>query len=190
MSWPYQVCIDRACLLTGSHSAGTTTWTVPFKDTTMDSVILGPDFGALAGTIVTVTGANISGSTTLVTASGNYSAGVAAVGRSYLSRMRLATPKVKDGRGFTVNGVKLWLRELVPVFQDLGSITFRRSLADVTDTEQTIENPGVGLYSSGESRILLNGPFADMSIYVESDDPRPFVLTSMEYLVQATNRDN
>ena len=189
MSWPYQVCIDRATLLTGSHSAGTTTWTVPFKDTTLNSIVLGPDFGALAGTIVTVTGANVSGSNTLVTAAGNYSGGVAAVGRKYNSRIQLARPKIRDGRGFSTNGVNLWIEELNPVFQDVGSVTFRRSMPGVTDTEQTIENTGTGIFPNVEARLLFNGAFDDMTIFVESDSPKPFILTSVEYFVQATNRD-
>lgn len=189
MAWPYQVCIDRATLLTGVHAAGTTTWTVPFKDPTLNRIVLGPDFGALAGTIVTVTGANVSGGNTLVTATGNYSGGVAAIGRSYKSVIRIARPKLRDGRGFATNGVDLWLEEVFPVLQDSGLMTIRRSLAGVTDTEETIGNDTMlGLFNA-EARLLINGPLADMSIFIESESARPFTLTSLEYFVQATNHD-
>ena len=190
MGWPYQVCIDRATLLTGVFASGTTTWTVPYKDTTLDSIVLGPDFGTFAGTVVDVASAVVSGATTLVTATGNYATGVAAVGRSYLSRVRLSTPQLKDGRGFATNGVELWLEEINPVFQDLGSVTFRRSMSGVDDTEQTISEIGFDTFKNAKARLLFNGAMDDTTIYVESTSPKPFVLTSIEYLVQATNRDD
>lgn len=189
MGWPYQVCIDRVTLLTGVHAGGTTTWTVPYKDETLNSVVLGPDFGSLAGTIVTVTGASLSGSTTLVTATGNYSGGVAAVGRTYTSRLRLVRPKLKDNRGIATIGTNLWLEEINPVFQDVGSVTFRRSMSGVTDTEQTIEETSNGIFASAEGNLLFNGAIDDLTIYVESDSPKPFTLCSMEYFVRAINRD-
>lgn len=97
--------IDRRFTVTGSYNSTTriTTWTLPFLDEDCSTVVLGPSFGAKAGYVRSVT-VGTSGGVTVLTCTGDYSAGACWVGRSYEAKLSMPKPYVKDNNNRVVPG--------------------------------------------------------------------------------------
>ncbi len=106
--YPCSVHMDRKLTLTGIHSAGTTTFTLPSSPSvatgsaqlsgfgsTLNKIVLGPAFGANAGNVVAISGYT----TTTVTVAGNYSAGPVVLGRFFYSSATLFRPFIRNAQG-------------------------------------------------------------------------------------------
>lgn len=121
----YNIPIDRKFSIIGVHNAGadTTTWTLPFVDTTIDEVILGPAWDAddpgdpdtpqrLAGMRFTLPELTvvINGNTTEVTVDGQFATNIigddplAFIGRGFNKRVRLSELFFRDQEGIVIQG--------------------------------------------------------------------------------------
>ena len=91
----YPIFLDRQLTLTGSYSSPSTTWTIPFVDATVDTIVLGAAHGTNAGLILTPD-SNVGQA---VKVTGDYSAGTATVGRMFTMTVELSRPFVRDAQG-------------------------------------------------------------------------------------------
>ena len=183
--------IDRRFTVTGSYNAGTktTTWTLPFKDVTINKVILGSSFGSKAGFERVVTNATV-GDVTVLSCAGNY-AGDSFVGRGFNMVVGLTTPYMKDQNNRVIPGV-ITVLGLRTIHKDTGyyevQVTpYRR------ESNTFIFNPvRVGSAIAGDIQIEENGEFyckpmvssKNMDISIKSNSHLPVRLVSGNMLLR------
>jgi hypothetical protein len=186
--------LDRRIEVTGSYDATTriTTWTLPYLDATMDTLILGGDFGSKAGYARTVTVGSSGGFTTLA-CTGDYTDGPCWVGRPYEALLGLPRPFYKDQNGRVIPGA-MTILGLRAVHTDTGyyqvNVTpYRR------ETKTHIFNPvRIGSAILGELTIDADGEFnckpmvstEDMDISISSSSHLPVTVVSGSYGVRFT----
>jgi len=175
----YIVYLDRRVELTGVYSAGVTTWTLPFTDSTLNCIV--PGFTAGAATDgVPVTPTTNTGTT--VTKSGDYSGGVCTIGRTYQSQVLLSKPTVRDGNGVTIIGPRFLIRGLSVFHRRAGSYTVRLDRpspnADVTRSF----TPSSGLTENNGTFIArLPGNPDKEEWYIEDTSAKPMVITGIDW---------
>lgn len=181
MTWPYPVRLDRRVHLTGVHSAGTTTWTLPYTDPNINAIVLGPDFGSSAGTVVTP--ATNSGTT--LTATGNYSAGECAIGVKYTASVTLSRPYLRDQAGRALANAWLTIRKVTAFFYRTGYFKIVASQTGRSDRIKSYTATG-STRASGELEAWHGGNTQDTSHSIQSDSARPFTVNGIQYDLDAT----
>lgn len=173
-SWSYVVHLDRREYLTGVHSLGTTTWTTAQTATGLDAIVLGPAFGGSAGTVLTPA----SASGTSVTATGNYSAGVACIGRLYATTVTLTRPFVRAEDGDPDLDWTLGLQKLTVGYRDSGPFTIRSAPGEGR-SDRTFAFTPTGLTASGEYSAPVFGPANLTTVSIESTNARPLQIAGV-----------
>jgi len=165
------------------HSGGTTTWTLPYTDPGIDAIVLGPAFGSSAGTILTP--ASVVSNT--VTASGNYSAGVAALGRRYTASVVFSRPYVRDQNGRAEADAYITIRKLTAFYTRSGSFNIKSTQTSRAARTKTFE-AALGLRSDGELEAWLNGNTRTIEHFIDSTSPRPFTVNGIQYDLDYSTR--
>jgi hypothetical protein len=104
----FQVHLDRKVALTGTYDAATTltTWTLPYPGSANTQVVLGGSFTNQGGKKLVTSAAT----STTVTASGDFSAGIAYLGDPYSQRYVFSEQFIKDDQGSPLLTSSLQLR--------------------------------------------------------------------------------
>tara|TARA_R110002012_G_scaffold21589_7_gene75243 strand:+ start:3550 stop:5727 length:2178 start_codon:yes stop_codon:yes gene_type:complete len=183
----YHALMDRKVILTGSYDTVTklTTFTLPFSDASMDTVILGDQWGSRVGQVLTST----TTSATTLTVTGDFSTYPVIVGKSYAMSVELSPPFVKNEQNMPVQGT-LQLRTLDILFED--TVTF-----DVTITPRGRE-PKIRRFLSnrygsavfgqphiqeyGKFSVKVKGDSNDTAIVISNSTPFPSTLTNLEFV--------
>ena len=188
--WEYLVHLDNRVNLTGVFvaappAAGTTTWTLTVPDENLDVAVLGPDFGDDAGTVVDLTKVN----STSYTASGDYSAGDAALGRQYVMHLELSRPYVHDRNGAAILDMTLQLLKLVTNHTNTGQYTIRVAQAGRAARDYAFTpRDGSLLDPEGNSQAFLMGRADDTTISIRDESPMPVTISGGEYAADFTRR--
>lgn len=189
MAWYDIVHLDRRFVLTGSYDSGTgvTTWTLPGSvvDTTLDTVVLGPDFGSSAGAIVTVTSAG--GTPSTYTATGSYGAGGSVIGRGYTAKMELTRPYVTDRAGNADVDAYIGIIEVSAALHLTGQARIRWLRTGRSAKTRTFDQDPVA--ERATLRAFTGGDASETQVWIESTSPKPFTCTSIEWTVDYCPRD-
>jgi hypothetical protein len=189
-SVPYHLHMDRKVSITGSYSSSTkkTSWTLPFLDEGMDTVVLGGGWGSRAGTVLETT-ADHTGGTTVLTVTGDWSDYPAFCGKSYLSEGELSPLYVKDRDGQVVNGV-LSVLKMIVYFDDTPyfEVDIQPNKREVS-TRRYISNrlgsSSIGQFSQedyGQTAIRVRGKGRDTKITFKSRSPLPMLITNIDFI--------
>jgi len=188
MAWFDIVNLDRRFVLTGVHAAGTTTWTLPSSvvDTTLDTIVLGPDFGTAAGTILTAVSAG--GTPSTFTVAGSYGAGNSVLGRGYTASCELTRPFVTDRDGNPDTDAYVGLISLSATLHNTGSARIRWVRSGRAERTRTFDQDPL----AQRATLLewLGGPADETQVFIESTSPKPFTVTGIEWTVDYTPRDD
>ena len=177
---PYNVKLDRKVRVTGVHAAGTTTWTLPYTDSSCDTIVLSDTaFGATNGTVLTGTPGTLQ-----ITKAGNYSAGFAIIGRPYTMSVELTRPFRRNQNGEAIPSDRIQLGVFYASYRDTGDLTVRaqspaaparsdRSRAFAAAVGTTVEE--------NEIRFLLSGKAEETRVFLENATPRPSKVTAVRF---------
>ncbi len=179
-NWPYRVCLDRKHIITGSYSAGNdeTTWTLPSADPGVDAIVLGPDFGASAGQILTPD--DVSG--TDVTISGDYSAGDVCIGRNFLGQVTLSEQSHRDRNGEADLDGMLLLRKMIVRHTDAGDYQVRVSSENRDDLVSVFSAPDGTLESRGKLELRPSLEADQATITIEMPTARPATIGRIQFI--------
>ncbi len=181
--WDSLVHLDRMQLLTGTLSGADTVWALTFTDDTIDTIVLGPDFGVNYGKVVEID--SNSGGT--VTVGGvNYTAGEVAIGRAYTMSIELTRPYFRDRNGTADFDAGLQLMQVQTGHNQTGAYTLRAVQAGRSD--RTVSLDLATVEKRGSLRGWFQGEVDDISLFIESSSPKPVTVTSVEYAVQYSPR--
>lgn len=186
----YHMVADRKVVTTGVYDAATktTTYTLPFWDPEMDSVVLGDQWGSRRGTVIASTTSGTGTSPTTLTVSGDYATYPVVIGKSYVHSVVLSPPFIKNEQGIPIQG-SLLLRSMDILFED--AVTFdvrvtqqgrptktRRYLAQRLGSsvlgQQTIED-------FGKFNVKVRGNSLSTRIELYNDTVFPCLFTNIEH---------
>lgn len=187
--WAYAIHMDRQIELTGSHAAGTTTFTLTApnggsltaRGSTVNRIVLGPAFGASSGNVATITG---YGATDTVTLSGNYSAGSSVVGAYITASATLTRPFIRDQRGEPDFYGTVLTSDLLTVHNLSGpysvGIDYTEGQSDATTTFTPTSTV------SGDADSILKsqaeGEVEKFVATITANNPRPFNVCAMQWI--------
>jgi len=191
----FLVHLDRKVTLTGVYDIGTntTTWTLPYSDSGVFQVALGAAFGSNTGAVVTTTKA----SDTTLTATGDFSAGIAYVGRVYTKRVELSKQYPRDSQGSAITGNKLMMKTMDVTYVDTGYFTVHvtpegRDPYTYTFTGKTLGTLSAMLGStslaSGVFRFPVVSSSRNLSVVFENNSIYPSFFQSVEWEAMAVSR--
>lgn len=180
----YIVHLDRQFELTGVESGGTTTWTLPdsLTDATIDSIVLGPDFGSNSGAVKTP---DTAGAT--VTLAGDWSDGECKLGRAYTMSVELSQPYVRDFNGLAIPSGRLQVRRVTTIHHNSRDYSIRANMrARSTDRTKTFSVTTTD--EDGELTAWRGGNSDDLKLFIENATARPCTISAIEYLVEHSDR--
>lgn len=182
--------MDRKQSLTGVYNSTTkkTTFTLPFLDADMDTVVLGAGFGNKKGIQVTATTGSAGGVTTLEI-SGNYSAYTCFVGKSYNMDCELSRVYPKDSQGQTIFG-SLQLFYLDMYVRDTTTVDVKvtppgrstRTTRFIANRTGSAVFGQTGLAETARKRVHIRGRGADTQIRLFNDTPFQSEITHIEFM--------
>ena len=176
--WYDLVHLDRMMVKSGSLSGSNTVWTLDTTDNTLNAIVLGPDFGADGGKILT-SGFTNSGGT--VTYSGtNYTAGEVAIGRQYTMSIELSRPYYRDGNGHADFDAWLGIRYITALYHNAGYLKIKTTMPGRTDRTKTHDVDPVD--ARGHVRAWHNGNSELIVTTLENDNPKPCTVTAVEWV--------
>lgn len=179
--------MDRALSLTGVHSAGTTTWTLPdgLSDTTLNTIILGSGTPTgSAGDVLTPT----SAPGTTVTKTGNYGGVAALLGRSITMRAELSRHYIRDFQGRANIDAAVQIRKLATAHMNTGTYTVRGAMTSRTDRTRVM-TPASGLIEAvGTRHALIGGSSDRLTLTIENSGPKPTIITGAEIVADYVPR--
>lgn len=166
----YLVHLDRQCEVLGSYDSGTdtTTWTLPYSDSSDDfRVIEGNDGNRVTGAVKT--------DNTTIVASGNYSDVKAIIGKTYTMRYRFSRWYIRDRNGVARTPGRLQIRTLTLSFTDTGNFKIQVGQLSSVFTGIVL---GVTLLGkpglvTGEQRFIIMKNAADADIDLVNDSHLP-----------------
>lgn len=187
---PFAAKLDKRFTVTGTYNSTTkeTSWVLPFNDPEYSRLILGPNFGisgSKKGFEKIVTQSVNNQNQTVLTTSGDYSAGPCWVGRPYNVYLKIPDPFVRDQTGRVVPGVINILNFRI-IHKDTGYYQINIT-PEKRETKSFIFNPvRVGSAVLGSINIESNGEFyckpmvssGNMSMTIESSSHLPMTLVS------------
>jgi len=181
-TWKYPVHLDRRVTLTGTHSAGTTTWTLPsgFRATgsTLNTVVKGPAFTSTSGDSFSIGG---YGATT-VTASGNYSAGACVLGRFFTANATFTRPVAALDPSSLAKD-PLTLERIGINHHEAGTYTLTMTTAGVATAQtKTFTIPaGNAPEAFGTLQTSASGSSDLVVLTLSSATPHPLGISTIEY---------
>ena len=194
--WAYAPCMDRQLTLTGSYSGGVTTFTLPNTPTvltgsaqlnglgsTLNKVVLGPDFGASSGQVLDIA----SYTTTEVKVTGNYTSGEVLIGRYFDWQLQLNKPFPRNGRGRPNIENRIAILGLTVRHQSSFDYTVQCVQTNAVTRTRPFSSTAA---ASGSHRTLLGG-FSDASTYTiknTSDDTavKPAAIVAAQFEIDHT----
>lgn len=189
--WDYPVHLDRQLTLTGVHSLGTTTWTLPSTPTvttgsaqfrglgsTINKGVLGPAFGASSGVTIDTFGYTA----TTITKSGDYSAGSVAFGRYFDVSVEPTRPFQRNREGQAIASDQLKVEKFAVTYASSGDFTITVTPSH-TASAPTVSHSIPSTYVPEEfGTLVLNTPFnASDPITITSSSAHPLTITSLRY---------
>ncbi len=177
-TWPWQVHLDRKVCLAGTYSAPNTSWTLGFTDNTLNAIVLSNEFGA-PGTVLTPD----SNSAGTVTIAGDYSAGCVLIGRLYAMSVELSRFFRRNNRGVADINDWVQVQKVVAAYHNSGPFTLRAAMTNRTDRTKTFtQSPGSLSAAYATLEAWFNGRAEDLTVYIESTNPKPVIVSSLKFL--------
>lgn len=188
-SLDYRLHMDRKQNITGvySSSTGETTFTLPFLDADMDTVVLGAGFGNKAGQQVVATVGSAGGVTTL-TVVGDYSSYSSFVGKTYNMECELSRIYPRDREGQVIFGsfqllfLDMYMRDTTTVDVEVTppgrSARTTRFIALRTGSSILGQT---GLAEVARKRVLIRGRGSDTQIKLINTSPFQSEITNLEF---------
>ncbi len=180
--------MDRRQELTaGTHSAGTTTWTLLYADPSINCLIIGS--GASVGTVITSPTLNTSTYPFTVAVTGNYNGATACVGVTYEWYI-IPTKPIRIRQDGTPDFTsKMSVRYLDVAYHLSSGFTVRRAMTSRADTDKAFAGNSDGsVTAKGVFRAHLNGNTTDAVWSIRSTSPKRVVVPSIEYLTDIDTR--
>ena len=178
--FPFVPALDRRIVHTGTYSSGVTTWTLPCSAVGMNAIVLSSDFGVQAGTMIVPT----SATGTTVTASGDYSAGAVAIGRTFWMNAELSQVFRRDFNGNADLSSEITIRSIETQHRDSGEYSIRNRLELRPDRAKNFVPPtGKAIDSVGKLRLWAPGRADKSRIFIESTSHKPVAIAGIEMLV-------
>jgi len=166
-------------VVTGSMSGSNTVWTLPMTDNTLDAIVLGPDFGANSGGVLTSGFSNSSGTVTYSGA--NYTAGEVAIGRQYTMSIELTRPYVRGRNGQSDFDAWVDVRYVTALYHNCGYLKIKTTMSNRTDRSKVHDVDPVD--ARGHVRAWHGGNAELITTTLENDNPKPCTVTALEWLV-------
>lgn len=171
---------DSRIQLTGtfSSSTGLTSWTLPFRDDSINTIILSDSYGSLAGTVISVH--HIFNN--IVYAAGDYSDYPAILGRNYVMSVELSKQFRRDEDGRAIIDDRLQASTIVADHVDAGTYDIVASLPNRANRTRTFTpTPGTLIEEEGQLRTFLNGDSKNLRVYLRNDTPLPCTICSVVF---------
>ncbi len=180
--------LDRRQELTGgTHSAGTTTWTLAVPDGGIDTLILAT--GGSFGTVVPITTLNVSTYPYTVAVSGNYDGLSAVVGTSFQAALTPTKPVRYRYDGTPDFTSRVTVRTLDVRCHRSGPYMIQRTMTNrATATREFTSSQALQAEASENTRFNLNGNTEDTDWVIYGDGPQRMVIASIEWFVDNNNR--
>jgi len=185
----YHAHMDRKVSVTGSYSSATkmTTFTCPFEDANIDTVILADQWGDRKGQVIASTNTTTGGVTTL-TVSGDFSTYPAILGKSFTMSAQLTRPFVKDQNQIVVQGTTQ-IRLMDVLFKNTTTFTVEITPRGRPTKTQKYNAARYGSAVFGQTstddfgryRTTVFGSASDTDIVLKNDTPFPSLFTNLEY---------
>ena len=180
----YPIFLDRQLTLTGSYSSPSTTWTIPFVDATVDTIILGAAHGTNAGLILTPD-SNVG---TEVKATGDYSAGTATVGRMFTMTVELSRPFVRDAQGTADTNDPVNVLAITSYHDSSSSYTVKVTYPNATDRSKEFTPSVPASEGEGSVKAWFQGSASKLKAFLVSTKTNPTRVSSIEWLIHQVQR--
>jgi len=165
----------------GTHS-GTTSWTLPFEDTSIDTAVYSVG-GRWFETAVTV-----SGTTATAATSTNLSSSLVVLGRKIPFRLVLTRLYQQDGNGNPIIEGELEVNKVVTDHFKSGPYKITASSSNRPDRAAMFTLPSTKDFDQqGRFAAWCVGRSNDLTIAIENVDTRPTILTGIEYYGRHTS---
>lgn len=182
---PYRELLDRKVTATGTYSIATneTTWDYGYGDSSIDTVVLGRDFGGRSGNWITVTRVDA----TSVKVTGKFDAGPCVLGRSYTMNAKLSKLYRRASDGSAILDGTYRIREVITTHRDTANYTvtcrhsgsigrskqFEPSRVNVSNVNQVV------IESEGQMITTGAGISDQMEITITNDTPTPSIIANI-----------
>lgn len=169
--------------LTGSHAAGTTTWTYVSARQAVDAIVLED------GTILDSDSPGWAAGTTTVAVTGNYSGQTARVGYTFPMEVKFTRPFLRDERGLSDLDDATCVLSLTAAYESSGHLVLTREFLGspgLPERTATLDSQGP---TSGRLVLWAGGDADDAGFVATSDDPRPTTITGLEWAVNVNRRN-
>jgi hypothetical protein len=177
----------RQELSSGSHSAGTTTWTLAVPDSGIDTLIIAS--GGSIGTVVPTSNINTTTYPYTVSVSGNYNTESAVVGVSFQALLTPTKPIRYRYDGSPDFTSRINVRTLDIRCHRSGPYTVQRDMTYRSSATRTFTSSlALQAQASENTQFHLNGNTDDATWFILSNGPQRMVIASMEWLVDSNNR--
>lgn len=179
-SFPWPPRLDRRACVTGVYNAeeAWTTFTLPFVDGTINRIVLGSDFGANAGEIITPDwiAANV-----LYVYDRDLSAGSVVVGREYPASVELTRPYIRGRDDKADVNASVTNRQLVASYFE----TVGLEVAAAHDRRTTVRRRSFAKNAreTGTLTGWFQGDAGAMRLFIMGLTPRPMTVTAVEHVV-------
>ncbi len=181
--------LDRRQELTGgTHSAGTTTWTLAVPDGGIDTLIIASGTTPL-GDVVPITNLNTSTHPYTVAVSGDYDGLSAVVGASFQALLTPTKPIRSRYDGTPDFTSRINVRTLDVRCHRSGPYTVQRNMSSRAIATRTFSTSAAERAEASENtRFNLNGNTNDAEWFIYSNGPQRMVISSIEWFVDNNNR--
>lgn len=188
----YTVHLDRQHEILGNHSGGTTTWTLPdsYTDTTIDTIVAGPDFDISENESLVDSGAVItSGVTangTTVTLAGNYADGECILGTAFTMSVQLSRQYVRDREDKAIVAGRSQVLRITANHKDSMAYDIRANMRGRSvDRTKSLNEAAI---SDGELKAYFSGNAKDLKLFIENTTPKPSTISEVEIVIDHSDR--
>lgn len=159
---------------------------VSFVAGTFDTMVLGNDFGAVAGQHIPVHGSS-SGQSIYV--DGQYTMGPCLVGKSFDWTVELSRPFRRDAEGKAIIDDRLQVETVIASYHDTGALSMVASMESRADRTRDLVLPsGTVIQEFGELRTFLNGDTRSCVWKLTSDSPKPVTVPAVTFEAVVSKR--
>lgn len=184
-AWEYAIHLDRQILVTGTYNSGGnyTEFAMPTgfpgSGSTINTMVLGPAFGASAGNEITtgfVYGSNY------IRVTGDYSAGAVVLGRFYTMSAEPTQPFVRDQNGKADRLSSLGVKRLIVGYADSGSFNVSIAYAQPGPSTTTTTFTPASMIESGELNARVYGRAETITPTITSANAKPVTITGIQWI--------
>ena len=177
-TFPYPLHMDAKIILIGEYNAADperTTWTLPFADATIDTIVLSSQFGRMEGIVLTPD----SITNRKVRLAGDWSGGKVALGRSFSRSVKLSRPYRRDSAGVSLIGDRISIQKIITEHLNAHGYSIRAELPNRASRTKVFA-PSV-VDAQGEVVAWLSGDAEQLDIYLEDSSVKPSTITALEF---------